>query len=230
MNLHEQQVHQKEEYDSVDEEEEDASTQVESTSDQNEVERPQLAEGEYVTRSGRISKPPDRLEYVAFESVFEKYDCQDEDKWCEADLIAFKASSDSDTMYHHQAMRQPDRKKFLKAMQDECTAHYKAGTYKLIKKADMPSRVPLLSSVWQMTRKRKQSTGEISKYRARMNVNGKEQVQGVHYEETYPPVVGWSTIQIFMTLAIINNWHTRQFDFVQAFPQADKLSPLKDST
>jgi len=24
-----------------------------------------------------------------------------------------------------------------------------------------------------------------------------------------------------MTLAIINNWHTRQFDFVQAFPQAD---------
>jgi hypothetical protein len=24
-----------------------------------------------------------------------------------------------------------------------------------------------------------------------------------------------------MTLAIINNWHTKQFDFVQAFPQAD---------
>jgi hypothetical protein len=68
-------------------------------------------------------------------------------------------------------------------MQDECTAHYKEGTYKLIKKAEMPSRVPLLSSVWQMKRKRKPSTGEISKYKARLNVNGKDQVQGVHYEK-----------------------------------------------
>ena len=85
----------------------------------------------------------------------------------------------------------------------------------------MPSGVPLLSSVWQMKRKRKPSTGEISKYKARPNVNGKEQVQGVHYEETYAPVVGWATIRFFMTLAIINNWHTRQLDFVLAFPQAD---------
>jgi hypothetical protein len=37
-------------------------------------------------------------------------------------------------MYHHQAMREPDRNKFVEAMQKECTAHYKEGTYKLIKK------------------------------------------------------------------------------------------------
>jgi hypothetical protein len=66
-------------------------------------------------------------------------------------------------------------------MQDECTAHYEGGAYKLI--ADMPSGVPLLSSVWQMKRKRKPSTGDISKYKARMSVNGKDQIQGVHYEE-----------------------------------------------
>jgi hypothetical protein len=35
------------------------------------------------------------------------------------------------------------------------------------------------------------------------------------------PVVGWATIRFFMTLAIINNWHKRQLDFVIAFPQAD---------
>jgi hypothetical protein len=134
----------------------------------------------YVTRSGRISRPPERLQYTAFESLLEEYDYQDEDKWCEMNLLAFKTSTDFDTMYHHQAMREPDRNKFLKAMQDECTAHYKERTYKLIKKADMPIGVPLLSSVWQMKRKRKPSTGEISKYKARLNVNGKEQVQGVH--------------------------------------------------
>ncbi len=76
-------------------------------------------------------------------------------------------------------------------------------------------------SVWQMKRKRKPSTGEISKYKARVNVNGKEQVQGVHYEETYAWVVEWATIWFFMTLAIINNYYTRQLNFVQAFPQAD---------
>ncbi len=87
------------------------------------------------------------MQYTAFESLLEVYDYQDEDKWCEMDLLAFKASTDPDTTYHHQAIREPDRNKFLEAMQDECTAHYKEGTYKLIKKADMPSGVPLLSSV-----------------------------------------------------------------------------------
>ncbi len=66
-------------------------------------------EGEYVTRSGRISRPPERLQYVAFESLLEEYDFQDEEKWCETDLLAYKASSDPDTMYHHQAMREPHR-------------------------------------------------------------------------------------------------------------------------
>ncbi len=151
----------------------------------------------------------------------ETYDYQDEDKMCETDLIAFKASSDPDTMYHHQAMREPDRPKFLQAMQENCTAHYKAGTYKLIKTADMPKGVPLQSSVWQMKRKRKPATGEISKDKARMNINGKEQIQGVHYEETYAPVVRWATSRFFMTFAIINNWHTRQLDFVLAYPQVN---------
>jgi hypothetical protein len=124
-------------------------------------------------------------------------------------------------MYHHQAMREPDRNIFVEAIQKECTAHYKKGTYKLFKKKSMPSGVPLLSSVWHIKRKRKSSTGEMCKYKARLNVNGKEQIQGVHYEEMYAPVVGWATIRFFMTLANINNCHTRQLDLVLAFPQAD---------
>jgi len=38
-------------------------------------------------------------------------------------------------------------------------------------------------------RKRKPSTGEISKYKARMNVDGSKMIKGLHYEETYAPVV-----------------------------------------
>jgi hypothetical protein len=66
----------------------------------------------YITRSGRKSKPPESEQH----------------------LLAFKASTDPDTMYHHQAMKKPDREKFKEAMQKECEAHYNEGNYKLIKK------------------------------------------------------------------------------------------------
>jgi hypothetical protein len=124
-------------------------------------------------------------------------------------------------MYYHQAMREPDKERFQEAIRKECEAHFKESNYKLIPRSEVPQGAPLLSSVWQMKRKRKPSTGEISKYKARMNVNGKEQIKGIHYEETYAPVVGWATIRFFMSLAIINNWYTRQIDFVLAYTQAN---------
>jgi hypothetical protein len=64
-----------------------------------------------------------------------------------------------------------------------------------------------------MKRKRKPSTGEVSKYKARMNVDGSQMIKGLHYEETYAPVVQWAYI--------LSNWHTRQLDFVLAYTQAD---------
>ena len=184
----------------------------------------------YVTRSGRISRAPDRLNLKAFESILEPYDYSDWDDWCEKDLFAFKAgeeplamkaSTDPDTMYYHQAMREPDKDKFQEAIKKECEDHFRESNYKLINIDEVPKDATLLSSVWQMKRKRKPSTGEISKYKARMNVDGSKMIKGIHYEETYAPVVAWATIRFFLTLAVINNWHTRQLDFLLAFTQAD---------
>ena len=80
------------------------------------------------------------------------------------------------------------KEEFMEAMKKECEAHYKEENYKLIKKDKLPEGATLLSSVWQMKRKRKPSTGEISKYKARMNVDGSQMIKGLHYEETYAPV------------------------------------------
>jgi hypothetical protein len=120
-------------------------------------------------------------------------------------------------MYHHQAMKQPNREKFQEAMKKESEAHNKEGNYKLIKRSKLPEGATLLSSVWQMKRKRKPSTGEISKYKARMNVDGSQMIKGLHYDETYAPVLQWSTIRFYTSLAIL----TRQLDFVLAYTQAD---------
>jgi hypothetical protein len=54
-------------------------------------------------------------------------DHEDEETWNEQHLIAYKASTDPDTMYHQKAMTQPDRENFQEAMQKECEAHFKEG-------------------------------------------------------------------------------------------------------
>jgi hypothetical protein len=175
----------------------------------------------YVTRSGRKSKPPERLYYDVQSCLIATNEHDQEEAWNEQHLLAYKASTDPDTMYHHQAMKQPDKEKFQEAMRKECEAHYKEGNYKLIQRSELPEGATLLSSVWQMKRKRKPSTGEISKYKARMNVDGSQMIKGLHYEETYAPVVQWATIRFLISMAILNNWHTRQLDFVLAYTQAD---------
>jgi hypothetical protein len=83
-----------------------------------------------VTRSGRKSKPPERLQYDVQSCLLSLNDHEDQESWSEQQLLAFKASADPDTMYHHQAMKQPDREKFKEAMQKECEAHCKEGNYK----------------------------------------------------------------------------------------------------
>ena len=124
-------------------------------------------------------------------------------------------------MYYHQAMKQPDREKFIEAIEKELQGHYKEGNYELFPRAKLPKGALVLPHVWQLRRKRVTKTGEISKWKARVCIDGSKQKQGVHYEETYAPVVSWGATRFFLTLATINKWRTRQLDFVMAFTQAD---------
>ena len=72
-----------------------------------------------------------------------------------------------------------------------------------------------------MRRKRDLIIGEIIKYEARINVHGVKQMQGLDYFETYSPVATWVVIRFIMIICTILKWNSKQFDFVQAFLQAD---------
>ena len=74
-------------------------------------------------------------------------------------------------------------------------------------------------AAWSMKRKRN-PLGMIIKHKARPCAHGGQTIQGAHYENTCAPVVTWTTIRFLLTLSLINNWHTRQIDFVLACPQA----------
>ena len=126
-----------------------------------------------------------------------------------------------DVMYLHQALKQPDKEEFLKAMIKEIDTHQKRKHWKVIPIKEVPENVKILDSIWAMRRKRKIGTGEISKYKARLNAHGGQQEHGINYWETYSPVVMWTTIRLILTLATIKGWHSRQLDFILAYPQAD---------
>jgi Reverse transcriptase (RNA-dependent DNA polymerase) len=144
-----------------------------------------------------------------------------DDRWDYRDpLLAYKAVSDPDTLYYHQAMREKDREKFRESMTKEVTDQFDNGNFTVIPKSDVPKDQTILPAVWQMRRKRDAKTGSIKKYKARLNIDGSRMKRGEHYDETYAPVASWNSVRMLLTMTVAHGWHTKQIDFVQAFAQA----------
>ena len=140
-------------------------------------------------------------------------------------ITAYAASSDPDTMYWHEAMRQPDAEKFREAATKEVKTQTEMGVYEIIKKSEVPRNESIIPSVWAMRRKRHILTSEIHKWKARLNYDGSKQVKGKDYDNTYAPVVGWSIVRLFLILVITLGWFTQQLDYVLAYPQAPLSRP-----
>ena len=184
-------------------------------------------EQQTTTRSGRVvRKPQYHQDYVAFEALQED-DYREIDVTEELDepLIAFKASNDPDTMYYDQAMREPDAQSFKEAMVKEVQDHTNRKHWKVIRRNQVPADEIILPAVWAMKRKRKITTREVYKWKSRLNLGGHKMIPGKHYDQTYAPALAWSTIRLFLTLVLMHGWHTRQIDFVLAYPQAKVPRP-----
>ena len=175
-------------------------------------------EGDEIMES---SSSIEKVDGVAMQTIDEVYGCKDRDLYEERDpLYAYKAVTDPDTMYLHQALREKDRDQFIEAMKREVDDQSKNGNFTIIRRKEMPEGKRTLKSVWQMRRKRDIKTRQIKKYKARLNIDGSRMVHGIDYDETYAPVASWRTIRLILTMALVNKWHTRQLDYVLAFPQA----------
>ena len=78
-------------------------------------------------------------------------------------LLAFKSVADPDTMYLHEAMREQDADQFRSATVKEVQDQLDPRTFALIHKKDIPKGKIILSTVWQMRRKRNIKTNQIKK-------------------------------------------------------------------
>ena len=121
-----------------------------------------------------------------------------------------------------EALKQPDAEEFLKAMVKEVEDHVRREHWKIMTISEMIAsghKGKPIMGVWSMKRKRN-PLGVIAKCKARLCAHGGQTIESVHYESTYAPVATWTTIRFLLTASLINNWHTRQIDFVLAHPQA----------
>ena len=63
-------------------------------------------------------------------------------------LLAYKASAQPDTMYMHEAMKEPDAGEFKKAMRGEMNAQIEGKVLELTHINYVPKNATLLSAVW----------------------------------------------------------------------------------
>ena len=194
------------------------------------------------TRSGRTIKPTQRLlestqqkqsGIVAWEVLLdqdsseeiptakEQYELQ---QYFE-NPIAFAAAG-HDVLRFREALKASDRNKFLEAMDKEIGSHDERQNWKVIPLSQVPKDTKLIDTVWTFARKRKLDTREVYKWKARLTVHGGQQIHGINFWDTYAPVVMWPTIRFFFCIDLLRQWHTRQVDFVMAYPHAPVEVPL----
>jgi hypothetical protein len=104
------------------------------------------------------AKLEDKLPYhVAYETIKEWGDIEGE----QHPMLAYAASAEPNTMYYHEAMREPDRAKFIKEMQKRVQSHTENGVWELVPRSSVTPGIKILPAVWAMRRKRQIATREV---------------------------------------------------------------------
>ena len=135
---------------------------------------------------------------------------------------AFKAAlNDPDTLSWDQAINDTAHlDEWMAAALKEISSLEKHGTWEIDDQANATTKI--LPGTW-VFRVKRAPDGSIIKFKARYCVRGDLQVE---QDETYAPVVSWSTIRLFLILSLLLHWNTKSIDFSQAFVQALLKKPV----
>ena len=88
------------------------------------------------------------------------------DPYRENNMLTPKATTDPDTMYLHEALREKDKKQFLDAMEKEVSDQLQNGNFTIMHKNNVPPNKTILPAVWQMKRKRDIHSRKVKKCKA----------------------------------------------------------------
>ena len=135
--------------------------------------------------------------------------------------LAFAARANAeDTPRYDEAMHSPDAEGFRAAINLEMDQLQEKDVWTLVPREKAISEgAKIIDTVWALRRKR-YPDGRVKKLKARLCARGFMQEQGVDYDDTYSPVVAWSTVRLLLILSILQNYKTKQIDFTLAFVHA----------
>jgi len=195
------------------------------------VEVPPPANADATVHQSNCTKRPSRQLQEHLDShmvqVMESIMFKDDDSiTSQHPLLALAMSNDPDILMLREAMAADDSVKFQEGMVKEFNDHCDRQHWVFVLRNLLPSGTKVLPSVWAMCHKRRIATGEIYKWKARLNIHGGKQVKGIHYWGTYSPMVCWASISLALTLSMLHGWFMAQMDFVLAYPQVDIEVPL----
>lgn len=126
-------------------------------------------------------------------------------------------TEDEDPITVKDAMNSTNSEDWKKAMSSEYDSLIDNKTWTLVK---LPGDRKTVNNKWVFKTKCGQN-GEVLRYKARLVAKGCSQLYGIDYEETYAPVVRYTSIRILMAIAARENLEIEQMDAVTAFLQGD---------
>ncbi|GJX99334.1 ribonuclease H-like domain-containing protein [Tanacetum coccineum] len=102
-------------------------------------------------------------------------------------------------------------------MRDEYDALIKNSTWTLVPR---PSDANVVRCMWPF-RHKFLADGTLSRYKARLVVNGSTQLEGVDVDRPFSPIVKPRTIRTVLSLAVSRHWPIHQPDVKNAFLHGD---------
>ena len=136
-----------------------------------------------------------------------------------------KKSKDPDLPTIREALCSPYSAEFRKAMDVEIETLEKMDTWEVIPRSELPAGSRVIPGTWAFRIKRRPD-GSLKKFKARFCCQGQRMIQGVDFQDSYSPVVGWPTVRSVLVMAASLGWESRQVDFISAFCQAEQKEPL----
>ena len=128
--------------------------------------------------------------------------------------------NNEDTPTYFQAMNGPQCLGFLEAMNIKMQQLEEKNPWDTIPIEQVPEGANILDSTWAFKRKRFLD-GRVRKLKARLCVQGDQQIEGVDFFDTYAPIVAWSTVRLLLILSVMMGLVTKQVDYTLAFIQSD---------
>ncbi len=112
-----------------------------------------------------------------------------------------------------EALSSCDKQKWKEAMEREMKSLYLNDVWELM---EPPEGRKIIGSKW-IFRKKVDTSGTVSRYKARLVAQGCSQKPGLDYEETFSPVVCFESIRSVISISVQKNLQLHQMDVTTAF-------------